>query len=86
MDLRGSNIATGLAALRHELRLRQANAGRDQLPLHIIPGFGENSLARAVTDLLKAQGVPSVCEGASGMITVPPQAVGAKASTDASGT
>lgn len=76
MDFRGLNIATALAALRHELRLRQENVGRDQLPLYIIAGTGEGALAWAVTDTLQAQDVSSVRDALLGVIIVPPQDAG----------
>lgn len=79
------NIAVGLAAIRHELRLQQKHIGRDKLALYIITGKGVGlKLQQATADLLEAQGVIfEVCTEPLGLIIVPPQALGSRTSPEA---
>ncbi|KAG5182836.1 hypothetical protein JKP88DRAFT_261032 [Tribonema minus] len=66
IDLHRLNRATGQAAVRHELRVRQKAAGslRRGKPLYIITGQGEGLLLAAVSDTLKSQGIRHVSHAA----------------------
>ncbi|KAG5182824.1 hypothetical protein JKP88DRAFT_261027 [Tribonema minus] len=73
MDLHGLNPATAKAAVRHELRLRQACTTKREAPLYIITGKGAGGLQRAVTNTLTSQGVHHLhLEGNPGVLNVPP--------------
>eukprot|EP00611_Tribonema_gayanum_P032066 TRINITY_DN943_c0_g3_i1.p1 TRINITY_DN943_c0_g3~~TRINITY_DN943_c0_g3_i1.p1 ORF type:complete len:575 (+),score=62.25 TRINITY_DN943_c0_g3_i1:179-1903(+) len=80
MDLHELNAATGRAAVRHELQLRQDCAARRQTPLHIITGQGDGQLQRAVCETLRSQGIASVyAKGNPGVIYVHPTRLGVTA-------
>ena len=58
MNLHGLNIAMGLAAVRHALRLQQDNSGRLRRPLNIITGKGDGlQLQQATTNMLNERGI-----------------------------
>ncbi|KAG5182810.1 hypothetical protein JKP88DRAFT_317165 [Tribonema minus] len=79
MDLHELNPATGRAAVRHELQLRQVCAARRQIPLHIITGQGDGQLQRAVCETLRSQGIaPLYAKGNPGQIYVHPTKLGTR--------
>eukprot|EP00611_Tribonema_gayanum_P032339 TRINITY_DN9613_c0_g1_i1.p1 TRINITY_DN9613_c0_g1~~TRINITY_DN9613_c0_g1_i1.p1 ORF type:complete len:208 (-),score=17.56 TRINITY_DN9613_c0_g1_i1:171-794(-) len=77
MDLHKLNPATGKAALRHELQLRQDCAARRQAPLYIITGQGDGQLYQAVCETLRSHSIrPLYPKGERGVIVVPPTKLG----------